>query len=108
MLADFDQLAFATFSRAHVIALDFRDGKGYSLINREQRKRKGAGIMNNLMTHTGMVHAPGRAWKQLRGTVAPKCTASASQIARWHFIVPIDKEVTCKRCLAALAKEARS
>lgn len=62
-------------------------------------------MSKNLRTHTGTVHAPGRAWKQLRGEIAPKCAASASAVMRWHYILPTDEDVTCKRCLAALAKE---
>jgi hypothetical protein len=61
---------------------------------------------SNLMTHTGAVHAPGRTWKALGGNVGPKCAASASAVARWHFVIPTATPVTCKRCLAAQAKDA--
>lgn len=63
------------------------------------------GGASNLMTHTGAVHAPGRTWKALGDNVGPKCAASASAVARWHFVIPTDNPVTCKRCLAALAKK---
>lgn len=58
----------------------------------------------NVRTHTGMVHAPGKAFKGLRGQVAPKCCASASAVSRFHFIVPTSDPVTCKRCIASLAR----
>jgi hypothetical protein len=61
----------------------------------------------NIMSHTGAVHAPGRYFKQL-SAIGPKCIASASALARWHFGIPTDSDVTCRRCLAALAKEAGS
>jgi hypothetical protein len=58
----------------------------------------------NLMTHTGKVHAPG-SFSRTLGAIKPKCAVSASAIARLHFLVPIDAPVTCKNCIAALAKE---
>ncbi|GAA3718439.1 hypothetical protein GCM10023082_14970 [Streptomyces tremellae] len=63
-------------------------------------------MAQSLMTHTGAAHAPGRAYKQLRGGRAPKCCASLYALSRYHFPVPTDDSVTCKRCLAALAKES--
>ena len=59
---------------------------------------------SNVRTHTGMVHAPGKAFKGLRGQVAPKCCASASAVSRFHFIVPTSDPVTCKRCSTSLAR----
>lgn len=59
----------------------------------------------NLATHTGLVHAPGRYFKQIRSN-APKCCASASAVMRMHYLIPTNQPVTCKRCLVALAKEA--
>ncbi|MFE4857410.1 hypothetical protein [Streptomyces sp. NPDC056670] len=59
----------------------------------------------NLQTHTGAVHAPGRSYKQLRSGTVPKCCASLSALARYHFLIPTSRPVTCRRCLAALAKE---
>ncbi|MFE9850317.1 hypothetical protein ACFYPN_16105 [Streptomyces sp. NPDC005576] len=56
----------------------------------------------NLQTHTGKVHAPGAYYKQIKSR-APKCCASASAVARFHYIVPTDEPVDCHRCLAALA-----
>jgi hypothetical protein len=57
----------------------------------------------NLQTHTGMVHAPGRFDTSIRGN-APKCCASASAVSRYHYLAPVTGEVTCRRCIAALAK----
>ncbi|NEA42746.1 hypothetical protein [Streptomyces sp. SID11385] len=59
----------------------------------------------NIQTHAGTVHAPGRYDKVLK-TEAPKCCASRSALLRYHYLVPVDVPVTCRRCLAALAKEA--
>lgn len=67
--------------------------------------KKTTSTASNLMTHTGRVHAPGRSFKQLRGGLAPKCCASASALARYHFITPTSQHVDCMRCLALLAKE---
>ncbi|MFJ4703161.1 hypothetical protein ACIP5N_33925 [Streptomyces sp. NPDC088768] len=59
----------------------------------------------NIQTHAGTVHAPGRYDKVLK-TEAPKCCASRSALLRYHYLVPVDVPVTCRRCLAGLAKEA--
>ncbi|MFE0101232.1 hypothetical protein [Streptomyces sp. NPDC059009] len=61
-------------------------------------------MTKNFRTHTGAVHAPGRYFKQFR-MQAPKCCASVSAVARYHYMIPTDEEVTCKRCLALMAKE---
>jgi hypothetical protein len=55
----------------------------------------------NLMTHTGMVHKSGRRVRGVAGGLAPKCCASLSALSRYHFLVPTEAEVTCKRCSAA-------
>ncbi|MDT0409925.1 MULTISPECIES: hypothetical protein [Streptomyces] len=60
----------------------------------------------NLQTHTGVVHASGARTKALPVGRAPKCCASRSALARYHFLIPTEQAVTCRRCLAALAKEA--
>lgn len=57
---------------------------------------------SNLRTHTGKVHAPGAYYKQIKSK-APKCCASASAVARFHYIVPTAEPVDCRRCLTALA-----
>lgn len=59
----------------------------------------------NLQTHTGTVHAPGKYYKALR-TKAPKCCASASTVARFHYVIPVSLAVTCQKCLNLLAKES--
>jgi hypothetical protein len=61
--------------------------------------------MTNLKTHTGAVHAPGSFFRAIAG-IGPKCAASANALMRYHYIIPTEDEVTCKRCLARLAKEA--
>jgi hypothetical protein len=58
----------------------------------------------NLQTHTGVVHAPGRYYRQLRSE-APACCASVSAVLRYHFLIDVDAPVTCKRCLTRLAKQ---
>ncbi|EDY43951.1 hypothetical protein [Streptomyces sp. SPB074] len=60
----------------------------------------------NLQTHTGVVHASGARTKALPVGRAPKCCASRSALARYHFLIPTEQAVTCRRCLAALAKES--
>lgn len=60
----------------------------------------------NLQTHTGAVHAPGRASKFVGSGYLPKCCASNSAVARYHCLIPTNQAVTCKRCQAALAAGA--
>lgn len=57
----------------------------------------------NIKTHTGMVHAPGRYEKILRGN-RPRCAASLNAVMRMHYLEPTDDAVTCKRCLNRLNK----
>ena len=57
----------------------------------------------NIKTHTGVVHAPGKYYRALRAK-APKCCASASAVARFHYVIPVNLDVTCKKCLNLLAK----
>lgn len=54
----------------------------------------------NLATHTGMVHRSGRRARSIAGGLAPKCCASLAALSRYHYLVPTEADVTCKRCLA--------
>ncbi|MFE5912069.1 hypothetical protein ACFQ6B_23710 [Streptomyces wedmorensis] len=52
----------------------------------------------HLMTHTGVVHLSGRRARGIAGGLAPKCCASNAALSRYHFLVPTEQPVTCKRC----------
>lgn len=82
--------------------IEYKDGRHVVLVETAENK---APTAQNLRTHTGAVHAPGRSWKALGGQIGPKCAASSSAAARWHFLIPTGDAITCRRCLAAIAKE---
>lgn len=84
--------------------ITYKDGRHVLLVQVDEPETSAEPKPANLQTHTGTVHAPGRYNKRVRGNV-PKCCTSASAIARMHYLVDVDAPVTCKRCLAALAKE---
>ncbi|MFE3123695.1 hypothetical protein ACFXHD_09770 [Streptomyces hydrogenans] len=52
----------------------------------------------HLMTHTGVVHKSGRRARGIAGGLAPKCCAGNAALSRYHFLVPTEQPVTCKRC----------
>jgi hypothetical protein len=59
---------------------------------------KATPVPRHLATHTGVVHLSGRSARGIAGGLAPKCCASNAALSRYHFLVPTEQPVTCKRC----------
>lgn len=52
----------------------------------------------------GTVHAPGTRFRRAGGGFAPLCCASEAGTARFASMFPTTRDITCKRCLAAIEK----